>query len=485
MATVPIFPGRVASPERGRLKIALVNPPGMNGQGFVREGRCTQASSRWATPWPPISLACLAAILRERGCEPALLDCPAAGVDWRGMLAQLAANKPALILAPISTPSFAGDMFALDRLKQSLPGAKIGVFGVHATALDREILADNAFVDYVIRHEPEGTAADLPAVLRGEVDAATVKGLSFRGTAGPARNDDRPPIEPLDLLPPPAWDLVRLDHYRLPFDGRRFLSVAPLRGCAHRCTFCTAGAYYGRKLRLRSVESVLREIRNDVQAFGVRDFFMWAETFTIDRPFVRELAGAMRRETPVRWTCNSRLDTVDEELLRLMRDAGCWMIGFGIESTAPEVLANLKKDLRIGDPSVPLRQARAAGIRTVGHFILGLPGDTPDTVRKTISDAMSMDLDFVQFYAAAPFAGSELHREATAKGWVGDAAFSDMRQDNASLRLPGLPPEFVNAAIRRAVRRFYLRPRQILRILALAGLRGALREAFRRIKGKL
>jgi radical SAM superfamily enzyme YgiQ (UPF0313 family) len=461
------------------MKVALINAPVVAGGRFNREGRCTQFASRWATQWPPISLAYVAAVLLAQRHEPLVFDCPAAAMPAEKLMAALQSRPPELVLMPVSTPSFPSDMSMARAIKQALPAVKIAVFGVHATAVDREVLHGFAAVDFVIRREPEATAAELVGALENGGALSDVAGLTFRTGADARRNPDRPFIEDLDRLPFPAWQRLRRADYRLPFSGRPFLIVAPLRGCPHRCIFCTAGEYYGRQLRRRSVESIVREIRRDVEAFGVRDFLMWAETFTLDRGFVWDLAGALRRETPgVRWTCNSRLDTVDEELLRAMRAAGCWMIGFGVESTDAAVQARLRKNLHPADWRTPLRQARAAGIRTVGHFILGLPGDTPETMRQTIADAAAMDLDLAQFYAAAPFVGSELHREAAANGWLVDAAFSDMQQAAASLRLPGLPPAAVNAAIRRAYRRFYLRPRQLARVLLLAGVRGVARETY-------
>lgn len=460
------------------MNIALINSPTVGGKGFIREGRCTQEASLWATQWPPISLAYIASVLTQGNDKTFIYDCPATQISLHKLISKLSEKKSSLAILPISTPSFANDMKVVTELKNRLPSVKIAIIGVHATAKHVEIVKKFHQIDFVIRNEPEFTAIEIVRALLTDAAFSEIRGLTWRETGEPRINPDRPFIENLDSLPFPAWEYINLRDYRLPFKGRPFLSVAPLRGCPYRCTFCTAGEYYGHKIRFRSVDSVIKEIKHDISRFDVRDFFMWAETFTIKRDFVLELAAAMKKETPgIRWTCNSRTDTVDEEMVGKMAEAGCWMMSFGIESTDPTVQKNMKKNLKIKDLHSPIRMTRKAGIRTVGHFILGMPGDTPETVEQTIQDAMTMDLDFAQFYTAAPFVGSELHKEAKRQGWLVNGNFEQMRQSRASLSLPGLPPEAVTKAAKRAQRAFYLRPRQIIRLIRFADF-GIFYQAF-------
>jgi len=448
----------------------LINSPSIHGKGFTREGRCTQEASLWGTLWPPVSLAYLAAVVARGGDQPLVYDCAAAQMSLARLLGTLEKEQPAALLLPTSTPSFFNDMSVIDSIKKRLPPLKTAVFGVHATAADTDLLRQYPAVDFVIRNEPEQTAAALIDALKQDRSLAEVTGLTFRGPENVMRNPDRPFIADLDALPFPAWEYLDLDDYRLPFRGRRFLCLAPSRGCPSRCSFCTAGVYYGRRLRLRGVNSVIGEIKHDQQKFGVGDFFMWAETFTRQRDFVLELTAAMKTETPgIRWTCNSRLDTVDAELLVAMAAAGCWMMSFGIESTDATVQKKSNKNLQSPEMFEPLRLARKAGIRTVGHFIFGLPGETPASMRQTIHDALKMDLDFVQFYTAAPFIGSDLYEEARQKGWLDHSTFDRMNQAQASLQISDLPPGTVNQAVRQALWSFYMRPRQILRLLRFAG----------------
>ncbi len=458
------------------MRVALINGPTADGALFVREGRCTQRSAIWTTQWPPVTLAYLAAIALRDGHEVELFDCPVHGLSPKALLRRLTAQPPQLCVLAISTPTFVEDLQLAQAIKTALPAATIALLGVHATVEDLTILAAHRYVDCIIRHEPEETFRELLGALSADRDLAAVAGLSYREHTTERRNPDRPYIDDLNALPFPAWEKANVAAHHLPFSRRRFLILTPMRGCPYRCSFCTAGEYYGRRLRLRDVDNVIAEIRHDRARWGVDDFFMWAETFTIKRDFVLALSDAMIRHTPgIHWTCNSRTDTVDEEMLRRMRAAGCWMVSFGLESGSAPVLERAGKQLRPTDYRQPLAQARRAGLTTLGHFILGLPGDTAESICATIELALSLDLDFIQVYAAAPFVGSTLLEQAREEGLPAETSFAAFCQDKASLTLPGLSTGDLDRARRRLVRRFYLRPRILLALLRKIG-RASCRE---------
>ena len=454
------------------MNVALINGPGPSDSLFTREGRCTQRASIWSTQWPPITLAYLAAVAHEAGHEGRVFDCPAVGLSTDSLLAKLCAQPPDICLLAISTPSFFHDMLLVEQLKAVLPVTKIGVLGVHATAMDQSVLEGYSQVDFVVRGEPEDSFAEvLAALARGE-DLSGVEGITFRGVTGVERNPDRPYIADLDRLPFPRWSALDLGSYRLPLGRQRFLCLSPLRGCPHKCSFCSASSYYGRKVRYRSPASVVQEILHCRRRYGVSDIFMWAETFTLNRRYIIKLCRAIARDAPgTRWTCNSRPDTVDPELLGEMARAGCWMISFGLESSDPAVLERAGKGLRSMDFARPVRQAREAGMKTLGHFVLGLPGDTRQTIRHTVNTALSLDLDFAQFYTAAPLVGTPLYAEAVREGLIDPDDFSSVSQSAASMQLHGLSPKVVDRERTRATRRFYLRPRQMLRLAKFAALR--------------
>ncbi|MGD8369185.1 MAG: radical SAM protein [Desulfobacterales bacterium] len=448
-----------ASPPR----VLLVNPPHPEGKGFTREGRCTQEAGVWATQWPPVSLATAAALLEADGRTAEIIDCPAVGMDTPALLRRTAAFGPGWIFVTTGTPTLSADLAAAARLKQAAPAAQVAVFGTHVTA-DPEAALLFGGIDAVIRGEPEGTIADL--CRKTAADRTKAAGISFVDASGEVRhNPDRPWLDPAEI-PAPAWHRLDLSPYRLPLKGRLFLIVAPVRGCPYRCTFCTAPQYYGRTLRMRPVKQVADEIEQNVARFDITDYFIWADTFTASRTYVAEFCREIRRRRlRIQWTCNSRVDTVDDEILAVMKEAGCWMISYGIESADQGVLSRSHKNITSAQSARAVAAARRAGLVVSGHFIFGLPGDSIAGMKKTLAFALQLPLDIGQFYAASPFPGTALFGEAREKGWLqADGAGS---QSRSAMDLPGLPAETVDAFRRLAFRRFYLRPRVMARLLSL------------------
>jgi anaerobic magnesium-protoporphyrin IX monomethyl ester cyclase len=448
------------------MKVLLLNPPAR--KKFIREGRCTQEQGMWTVLWPPLSLAMIAAVLEGDGHEVKLIDCPAEGVDINELCASLVRFSPDLCLWSTATPTIESDLALARRVKEEAPECRTAIFGTHPTALPTECLEKEENLDFIIRNEPEETARELAEVISRGSDFSPIKGLSYRDEEEIIHNPARGFIDELDSLPDPAWHFINLDSYRLPLDGRRFLIVAPIRGCPYPCTFCTTGVYYGRKARKRSVPRVLSEIKNDIERYGVGDFLFWADTFTIDKKYAASLCRAIIEEKlDISWVANSRVDTVDKELLALMRKAGCFMISYGIESGSKEVLRKARKGITRDDIKMAVRSAKEAGIKVVGHFIIGLPGETKKTAEDTILFSKDLELDFAQFYCAAPFPGSELYNIAKEEGWItGDFSYFSQRQ--AVMELSYFSRRDCMRARRKAYRRFYFQPRVFFGILKKA-----------------
>ncbi len=465
------------------MKILLLNPPTRDNKKFIREGRCTQEQGVWATLWPPVSLVTIGAVLEQDGHEVRIIDCPGRGMSWDGLREKIAAILPGLVIWSTGTPSIQNDL-SLARVIKDIDGSiTTAVFGTHVTALDRQCLESFPHLDVIIRHEPELTAQELARALHQGKSFADLQGISCRTPAGELRaNPARPFIENLDTLPFPAWHCIPVDSYRLPMKGRPFLIIAPQRGCPFSCSFCTCQTYYGRRLRTRSIDSVMAELQYDMQRFAVSDFFFWAETFVIDRDYVARLCDAiLERGLKISWTCNSRIDIVDDRLLGLMARAGCWMISFGIESADQAVLDRAGKGTKVEQARVAVQSARRAGVKTAGHFILGLPGDTPGSVAQTIALAKNIGLDIAQFYCCVPFPGSRLYEQALGEGWIGPQDFTCFNQAGAVMNLPTISPAEVNRARSRAYRSFYGRPAAWYRIAGMLG-GGSMRALWKTLK---
>ena len=253
-----------------------------------------------------------------------------------------------------------------------------------------------------------------------------------------------------------------------------------------RLLLCTTHSYYGSNLRRRSPARVVQEIRRNVESFGVRDFLFWSDTFTLDRPYVKDLCQAfLDAKLDVSWACNSRVDTSDLETFKIMKRAGCWMVSYGIESSNPDALNLSKKGAEVREAGQAIRWTKEAGLMATGHFVLGLPGDTERAIRETIQFSMNLGLDFAQYYCAVPFPGSSLYTEARKNRWLPDTPWEDFRQDKALLRLPGLPPETVERLRDDAYKRFYSNPKawlskiQLIRPSAIPHLFSTLKAVHR------
>lgn len=460
------------------MNVLLFNPPGPDGKGFTREGRCTQEAGIWKTHWPPVSLATSAAMIEREGHCARTVDFPASGFAVRGLIEAVRKIRPSLAVWSTGTPSLPFDLGIAELIRKHSSGTLTAVIGTHVTILPEEALLHPG-LDMVIRGEPEKIIRNLSAAGGGW---KKVRGISYREPDG--KTVHNPPEDLLDPeeIPFPAWHGMDLQPYRLPLKGTPFLIVAPTRGCPYHCSFCTAPLYYGSKLRERPVEKVVEEMRNNGDRYGVTEFFIWADTFTARKEYVMSFCRAIQeRKLRISWTCNSRVDTVDGEMLEAMKEAGLWMISFGIESANDKILALAGKGISAKQSREAVQLANRTGLKTAGHFIFGLPGETEQTMQETLSMALELPLDIAQFYAAAPFPGTRLYDAAVRNGWLteadGEGSSLNCSQVSAGMDLPGLPAQRVNDFLRLAYKRFYARPRAFLNVLSMVEP-GVVRLAF-------
>lgn len=452
------------------MKVLLVNPPAAEKKRLIREGRCTQESSIWTTLWPPLTLATIAALLEKNGHELRVMDCAASGMDTGQLLDEVIVFGPSLIILSTATASIESDLALIGEAKKALDGrVVIAALGTHVSVLAKECLAQGPALDCVIRNEPELTSLEITSAIALKKSFAGILGLSFRDASGEiVHNPDRPFIKDLDELPMPAWHLIDRNLYRLPLKGRPFVMINPARGCPYSCTFCTSNIYYGTKLRARSIGSVLKELSYIKNNFKIEDVFFWSDTYTLNKEYVKDLCSEIiKSKLNISWVANSRVDTIDTATLRLMKDAGCWMISFGIESGSQEVLDMAKKGANIQQAADAVRMAREAGLLVAGHFIFGLPGETENTIKATIGFMNRLDLDLAQVYSAVPYPGTELHHMAERSGWIKDAEWGNFRQNSALMELPTIQTEEVQRWVKKAVRTFYLSPKSAGRFMRL------------------
>jgi len=425
-----------------------------------------QRQEGWAAAWPPISLTSSAALLRQEGFKVNLKDCIVEGIDFSALKQLLRDFSPDLLVLNTATFTIEGDLSIACIAKEISPRIKVAAMGIHVTSLPDDSFKMSKELDFIIRGEPEYTIRDIASAIRDGKSYNEIPGISININGKINHNVDRPPIENLDLLPFPAWDLVDLDKYQIPISGERFLLIAPGRGCPYQCSFCASKAYYGTKLRLRKPERVVDEIEWNLEKFGVSNFLFWMESFTIDRDYVLQLTRQIvSRGLKVKWICNSRVDDVDKELLMALKEAGCWMIAFGVESGNQEILDTMKKNTSIEQTVNAVKQAKESGLKVAGHCIIGAPGDTPQTITDTIKFVRKLDLDYVQYYCCVPFPGSDLYEIARSRGWINTLRWDRFEQSYSVLEMEGIDSRTIMALRRKAFWSFYLTPKIILRTL--------------------
>jgi radical SAM superfamily enzyme YgiQ (UPF0313 family) len=447
------------------MRVLLVNPPGPSGRGYIREGRCEQRLSSFAYRLMPISLPSTAALLRAGGHEVRIEDAVVERLDAEELQRRLQAWNPGLVVFAVATPTFEADRRAVE-LAAGATAAHRTAIGLHVTALPAESLAQSR-LDSVVRGEPERTVAGLADALAGGADLGAVAGLSFRRNGVVVHNADRAFADDLDALPVPARELLDERRYTLPLPDRPCAVVIPARGCPHQCVFCGAHLYYGRRLRLRQPGRVADELAALAERGVVRDVVMWSDSFTLDRSFVLELCGELRdRRLPLRWMCNSRVDAFDDELAGRMRAAGCVGVAFGIESGDQGMLDRMRKGTTVEQAPRAVRAAKRAGIPVLAHFVLGVPGETRETIDRTVAQACELDAEFSQFYCATPQPGTALWDEAVREGYLEPGDWSRFELNRAVLSTATLGAVELARARRRAYLRFYGRWPVVRRLAA-------------------
>jgi radical SAM superfamily enzyme YgiQ (UPF0313 family) len=448
---------------------ALVTNPPWPGDGYG-----ARASVRWPHKRKdkkleyPIFLSYAVALTREAGVETGFLDgvCDELGIE--AYASEVDRIAPDFIAMECSTPSIDHDLASVRRIKELRPRAFVALMGSHATYFHRQLLQEHPYVDAIIRGEFELTIRDTALALQNGKPLSEVAGLTFREGSEIRATPDRPFDIDLDAWPYPARDIVPMEKYQTAqYQGRKGTFMLSSRGCPYRCTFCLwPGTMVGRDFRARKPESVVGEMEHLVRDHGVDDIYFDDDTMTIDRERMLEICRLIQeRELKVHWISMGRVDTVDEEMLREMRQAGCDNVYLGVESGSPEMLKRLKKGIQLNQVEQAFRAARKAGIKTQAFFMLGGPGETKDTLKETIEFAIRLDPDNAQFAAAVPYPGTEMYEESVRKGYLKARTWEDYAARDIVLETETLSRLDLEKARLEAYRRFYLRPRFILRTL--------------------
>ena len=441
-------------------RVLLFNPPLVNGVSFTRQGRCQEREEVLGTTKPPYTLAVLAALLRENGIEFRLVDQTAERLPTEQLVERLRAEgfSPTLLVCASSTPTLAADVAEAKKLKEAF-GAPLVSFGPHASAAPQASMERAPDVDAMIVGEPEDALLEL-ARLDSFDQAERVASLTVRRGETVFAHRAHGSYADFPSMPFPAWDLLPLDRYKLPLENARYLMVETSRGCPYSCDFCVAPVMQGHKFRERDAVAIVDEIEDSVRRFGIRHFYLWGDTVTLNaKSFSRFCDELIARKLDVHWFGNGRADTLtNPEFVARLRKSGCWMLALGIESESDDVRRDMMKKLEREKIRLAVENLRTAGIKSFAFFILGYPGDTHQSMERTARYAREIGLDFVNFYPAVPYPGTEMYEKCRRDNMLVTDDWSKLEYSYYVLNQNGLDEAAVMAAIRRATRQFYLRP---------------------------
>jgi len=447
------------------MKILFINPP--TNVSMVKEGRCMQRKGAWTAVWAPITLATSAALLRDSGFDVRIIDCSVEVLTLEEVCDICRQYKPDLVIINTATPSIESDLnFAAVVKDLNLGEIKVAAIGIHVSVLAEECLKMQSRLDFVVRGEAEFTLKELAEALRSKGEISKVKGVSYHYGDKITHNPDADFPDDLDSLPFPAWDLIDINKYRLPFKDKPFLLVSTGKGCPYNCIFCCTKPYYGSKLRLRSPARVVDEIEWAGDKFNVKDFLFWTESFTLNKEYAISICNEIiSRGLSVDWVCNSRVDAVSPDLLKTLKKAGCWMIGYGIESGDQAILDMAKKNTTLKQIEQAIRWTKDVGIEVTAHTIFGLPGETRLSIDKTMKFLKKMDVDFAQIYCAVPFPGSSLFDLAKRNNWILNKDWMFFEQNFSVLDIGSINADAVMSLRKKALIGFYFRPRPIFKTI--------------------
>jgi radical SAM superfamily enzyme YgiQ (UPF0313 family) len=456
------------------MKVLLLTPPVdlKSSYGKLKD---------FSNPQPSIGLAYIAAVLRRGGHEVSIIDAYVNQFSLREILDKIKAEAPQIVgISVLTTSSDTVRIISLG-IRSFIPQAKIVYGNIHATLFCDDLLKSGQ-ADYIVHREGEMTMLDLVNTLAAGKPIGDVLGISFLDKGAVINTPSRPFIEALDVLPYPAWDLLPMEKYTsdprtelLP--NQNTFQILATRGCPNICTFCSSHTdkSLGMIYRMRDPKKVVDEMEYLYHCFGARAFTFMDLAFPLIKNHGMELCQEIINRglhEKIRWTSELRVKPLDEEILYKMKEAGCKTINFGIESGTDRILGLLKKNFTADDVRRAVKMAHKAGLETDGMFMIGLPEETEDDIKRTIDFAIELGMRYSIFNIFVPYPGCELYDVLSKQNKIHFKHWSDfISYPTYSGGVPVYVPDGLTKAQLMslqtlAMKKFYLRPEFIKRELS-------------------
>jgi anaerobic magnesium-protoporphyrin IX monomethyl ester cyclase len=428
----------------------LLNPPNPPGHVSNKDsmGGFGQLFSPGAPPFPPLDLPYLAGAIAQAGADVEVIEAGAMLWTTDDVCSRLSASpaaSDAIVVVRTSLPTIDHDLGVCAAIRERVRPRLLVMYGAAVKPLLGRIKQDTS-LDAVIVGEPDHPVLEL---LDGKA-VAEIAGLAYRDGDGWHSNPDRPFDKALDAMPFPRWDLLPYEKYRMPRSAAagtmRFLPMLSSRGCPFGCNYCPYPVGQGLPWRSRSPANVADEMEHLVKDFGVEYVIFRDPLFSANKKRVAELCSEIiRRNIQVTWRCETRIDCLDEPTIALMAQAGCTGVNFGVESSDPQIQKNVERKPITEEQFVTtIRTLRKYQISTFAFFVVGLPGDTVDTILASVRFALRLGATWTQFTVATPFIGTKLHDWAAEQGFIAKDRYTIVSSHEGSMGNENLTPAQVH-----------------------------------------
>ena len=441
------------------MKITLANPP-------------YPPSVHSHPPFIPLGIAYLGAVAEKAGHEVTVIDCQAEKLSYEDFRSRVAKTPADIIGVTATTLLYKSAMKLIDIAKQEQPQSVTVLGGSHGTFWDENALLEYPSLDMVVRREGEKTFLEILERLKNNLDFKGVLGTTFRNKNGKIiRNDERPFLEDLDSLPFPAHHLLPLEDLKRM--GKILFPLITSRGCVYWCDFCSTVRMFGRGYRMRSPKNVVDEMQLVHDNYGVDQVTFYDDAFTVDRNRVLKICEELHsRRLDMKWDCGTRVDMIDRELLKTMKDAGCIAVWLGVESGSQTMLGAMNKSIKLDQTQTAFKTAHEEGLITIANTVLGFPGETEQTAWETINFLKKLNPDDVGFYVATPYPGTPMYDQVKKEGWLRITDFDKYDTAGATFETPWLSMKKLEEIRYKAYQQFYLRPGYILKMMRRGGTYG-------------
>lgn len=452
------------------MRVLLINPP------YTAEDKYGKDLGKFGPLNEPLGLAYLAANLERGGHEVSILDAPALNITSEGICKSIESESYDLIGVTMLTPMYRRSVEVVRAIKKAFPELPIVVGGPHPTILPEETLIKNKEIDFAVIGEGEIVFLNFVNTFERGEDVESIPGIAYRKNDTVVVNQPPAMIAHLDDLPLPARHLLPMHTYHMTesrTQSEHAFTVSVSRGCPFNCAFCCR-IIFGRKVRHHSVDRIIDEITILVNDYGAKEINLEADTLTVNKHFINSLceriidSGLSKKIT---WTCESRIDTIDEDMLKKMKEAGCWEISYGVETGSQRLLDLIHKDISLDQIEKTFAITKRIGIAIRAFYMLGIPTETREESLKTIAFAKKLDARWSQFTVFTPFPGTELYDMVVREGDLKSQDWADYKTHGGWTKgglayVPkGRSIEEMKKLQKQAYRTVYLRPRVFIRFL--------------------